>query len=350
MCNRSFLLFLLFFGHLLSLPAQQDYQVQRFTTDNGLPSNGIKGLQWDQTTGFLWIATESGVLRYNGVDLMPFPKDNGADLPAERMIFMLKNREGRIYTVDEDGRIFFVIANKLQFLYNAGLDTRTSAFKLVGLAASGKLFRQSLDHPPSHYGFDYYKEQMIPLSETHMWLNHGDSLYDYVLGMLHPTFITTLEAGSRLFYLRSRLFGFSDRQGFYRLDSGNYRKVPIPIKLAGAAPNAAWKPRQRSKGQGRLFWGCGMSNPILIKDSMAWVLDYKDQQLVSKLICSVVPMDAMISHVQYVESSGTLFLGTSSKGIVVIRKLLVRPVKKPTPALTTILPITVSCYCPMELY
>lgn len=27
--------------------------IQEFTTDNGLPSNGIKGIQWDETTGFL---------------------------------------------------------------------------------------------------------------------------------------------------------------------------------------------------------------------------------------------------------------------------------------------------------
>ncbi|MBK6379384.1 MAG: hypothetical protein IPF72_06405 [Chitinophagaceae bacterium] len=26
--------------------------VQQYTTDNGLPSNGIKGLQWDEKTGF----------------------------------------------------------------------------------------------------------------------------------------------------------------------------------------------------------------------------------------------------------------------------------------------------------
>ena len=48
-------------GCCLSLSGQSTYHIQRFTTDNGLPSNGIKGLQWDAQTGFLWIATEAGV-------------------------------------------------------------------------------------------------------------------------------------------------------------------------------------------------------------------------------------------------------------------------------------------------
>ena len=50
--------------------------VQQFTTDNGLPSNGIKGIQWDDKTGFLWLATEAGIVRFNGVDFRSFTKDN----------------------------------------------------------------------------------------------------------------------------------------------------------------------------------------------------------------------------------------------------------------------------------
>src|SRR5579859_1818044 len=50
------------------------FSIQHFSTDNGLPSNGIKGLQWDEKTGFLWIATEAGVARYNGADFQVFNK------------------------------------------------------------------------------------------------------------------------------------------------------------------------------------------------------------------------------------------------------------------------------------
>lgn len=48
------------------------YQVKHFTTENSLPSNGIKGLQWDDSSGFLWIATEAGVVRYNGMSFKTF--------------------------------------------------------------------------------------------------------------------------------------------------------------------------------------------------------------------------------------------------------------------------------------
>src|SRR5882762_1452977 len=121
---RSSLLIVLLGGFSFLLPAQNNYQVQRYTTDNGLPSNGIKGLEWDEETGFLWVATEAGVTRYNGSDFVTFSKDNTPELFSERMWFMLKNREGRIYTSDEVGNIFFVTENKLQFMGSVPLDTR----------------------------------------------------------------------------------------------------------------------------------------------------------------------------------------------------------------------------------
>ena len=359
MPDRSLLFFLLFFGCTLSLPAQTNYpaqhyyptrynyQVQRFTTENGLPSNGIKGLQWDEKTGFLWIASESGVIRYNGADFKIFTRTNNPDLVSERMFFMLRNREGRIYTVDEAGDIFFVLKNKLQFLYRARLDTRTSDFKLVGLAASGRLFRQSYDSLPPQFGFDFGLGQMIPLSETRMLLFTKDSLFDYALGQKTPAFITALEPDSRLFHLDGQLFIFSGRQQrFFRWDTATKRNIPVPITLAplppddsqtpsatGSRAQSPAAPQQGSPSDARLFWDCGMEAPILIRGSLAWTIGYTGRQLVTTLISPAVPTDAMISYAQYAPGSGLLFLGTRSKGFMVIRKNKVRSVKMSVPSI-----------------
>jgi ligand-binding sensor domain-containing protein len=52
--------------------AQLQYNFERINTDNGLPTNAIKGLQFDEKNRFLWIATESGIVRYNGHDIQSF--------------------------------------------------------------------------------------------------------------------------------------------------------------------------------------------------------------------------------------------------------------------------------------
>lgn len=74
MLRLLILCYLLFISSAAVGQLATGYRVQSFTTDNGLPSNGIKGLQWDEQNGFLWIATEAGVARFNGVDLPASPK------------------------------------------------------------------------------------------------------------------------------------------------------------------------------------------------------------------------------------------------------------------------------------
>src|ERR1700743_1525142 len=164
------------------LSAQSGYHIQHYTTDNGLPSNGIKGLQWDGRTGFLWIATEAGIVRYNGSDFRVFNKQTSPQLYSERMLFLIKTRDGRIYTSDETGDIFFVLQNRLQYVSQVKVDTRPATFKLTGLVASGKLFRQSSLQPPGDFGFNWNLEQLVPLDENPLLLTHDDLLYHYRSG------------------------------------------------------------------------------------------------------------------------------------------------------------------------
>jgi ligand-binding sensor domain-containing protein len=122
----------------LFLSAQPgNYHIQRFSTDNGLPSNGIKGLQWDEKTGFLWIATEAGVARYNGADFLVFNRARSPEMYSERMLFLLRTRDGRIYTSDETGDLFFVMQNKLQFVGQVKVDSAGTRNSLCRSATAG---------------------------------------------------------------------------------------------------------------------------------------------------------------------------------------------------------------------
>ena len=335
---RSFLLLLLLGGSSFLLSAQNNYQVQRFTTDNGLPSNGIKGLKWDEGTGFLWVATEAGVTRYNGSDFVTFSKANTPELFSERMLFMLKNQEGRIYTSDESGNIFFVLQDRLQYMGQVQLDTRPSTFKLVGLAASGNLFRQSSTQSAADFGFNFNKDLGIPVNGSRMILLHKDSLYDYRLGKREPAFLISFEPESKLFRLGGAFFVFHRLSGFLRLNVDTPHTMPVSPDIIGPAPPLANVHKQ-------LFWENGMKNPILIEGPRAWKLEYVRNELVARLICTAVPTDALLSFADYDERSGILFLGTQSKGIIVIREDRVRSIKKDPPQPDQI----TSCYSQIAL-
>ena len=56
--------------------SQLSYTFERLNTESGLPTNTIKGLQFDEKNRFLWIATESGIVRYNGHNVYIFGDQN----------------------------------------------------------------------------------------------------------------------------------------------------------------------------------------------------------------------------------------------------------------------------------
>lgn len=303
------------------LSAQSGYHIQRFTTDNGLPSNGIKGLQWDGRTGFLWIATEAGIARYNGADFLLFDRANTPELYSERMLLLLKTRDGRIFSSDETGDLFFVTSNRLAFMGRTRIDTRPASFRLTGLVASGQLFRQSSQQAPADFGFNWTREQLVPLTEKRLLLTHNDTLYDYRLGRQVPSFVTTLPPDARICYLDTTLFLFDPRHGFFRLDADSGKKSPVALQ----------GPALRSAGQVNrsLFWDNGMAEPLLLDGPDVWTIHQAGQRLEARLICTALPTDGRISYLKYDSNSGLLFAGTQSKGLIVIRKDQVRPVRAP---------------------
>jgi signal transduction histidine kinase len=280
-------------------------------------------LQWDEKTGFLWIATEAGVARYNGADFLVFNRVSSPEMYSERMLFLLRTRDGRIYSSDETGDLFFVMQNKLQFVGQVKVDTRPTTFKLTGLVASGKLFRQSSQHPPVAFGFNWFQEQLVPLSENRLLLTHNDTLYDYREGQPGPVFISALESGSRIFYYNRNLFVFHPNHGFYRLDPDS-----------GQKKNLSWEGWTKGKDKPILFWDYGMPEPLLVAGSNVWALRYTGEKLESRLICTVLPRDNPLSFVKYDSTAGMLFVGTQSKGVIIIRKNEIRTIKKVPPSTT----------------
>ncbi|MEI9956630.1 MAG: hypothetical protein WDM90_10095 [Ferruginibacter sp.] len=78
----------------------------------------------------------------------------------------------------------------------------------------------------------------------------------------------------------------------------------------------------------QLFWQTGMNNPIIVRANKAWLLNYTDKRITAKLISNIIPTDANISTVEYAMQNNLLFIGTESKGIIIISKNLVEPKKR----------------------
>ena len=98
--------------------AQLQYNFERINTDNGLPTNAIKGLQFDEKNRFLWIATESGIVRYNGHDIQSFGESEQSKILDGRIVFFDKTHNGILYGKLIDESVFVINKNKAQLTKN----------------------------------------------------------------------------------------------------------------------------------------------------------------------------------------------------------------------------------------
>ena len=80
------------------------HTVTVWRTKDGLPSDRIRSLVQDRT-GFLWIATFSGVARFDGVRFRPYDVANSPGLPNNLVNALFADRSGRIWLGHDTGDI-----------------------------------------------------------------------------------------------------------------------------------------------------------------------------------------------------------------------------------------------------
>src|SRR6202012_1508049 len=92
-----------------------------------------------------------------------------------------------------------------------------------------------------------------------------------------------------------------------------------------AFPLTGWTDAER---KGTIYWDDAMKQPILVSGSKVWIVGHAGGELIAEMICSVLAADGLLSFVKYDRNSGLLFAGTQSKGIIVIRRNGLRPMRK----------------------
>ncbi|HVY73527.1 MAG TPA: two-component regulator propeller domain-containing protein [Puia sp.] len=103
--------FLLLLGAVKTEAQFPGYYVQHFNSDNGM-QNTVKGMQLGND-GFLWIATESGLVRYDGTRFKLIDHE-GSGLPLNRLTGIGLTKTGMLYVQWANGTYYYIApGNKL---------------------------------------------------------------------------------------------------------------------------------------------------------------------------------------------------------------------------------------------
>ncbi|HBB97188.1 MAG TPA: hypothetical protein DC054_17560 [Blastocatellia bacterium] len=119
-----FLLFLLLTGaQVLALDPSRDlsqFNRQAWLTENGLPQNTVHSIVQTQD-GYVWIATEEGLARFDGVRFTVFDKQNTPELKSNDIRVLIANRRGGLWIGTAGGLVRLMDAKFTAFTTQDGL-------------------------------------------------------------------------------------------------------------------------------------------------------------------------------------------------------------------------------------
>jgi len=295
-----------------------EFHIQNFNTESGLPSNGIKGLQWDEQTGFLWIATEAGIVRYNGMEFKIYGKEDDPHITNERILFLVKNNDGKIYTADNSGSIFYTQKNSLKFLEKKQLQS-DSGNNFISASVSEALYKTKIDFKKKGYSLQF--DKTFPAGDTATYLTHfGDLLY-YSQTVRSPVSVLNGQINISMgFKCDDNIFLVDNKKDVYL-----YNKTPVSVARVQIFENG--KVLNEDMKEAIFIWENGMKESLLFIKEKAWTLAYNNGKLTATLICNSIPAGVLIRYAQYADKRKTLFIATDSKGIIIIEKKKVESLK-----------------------
>src|SRR5690242_5253029 len=87
-----------------ALKPLSQYHQESWQTRDGLPTNGIRALAQD-ADGFLWLGTEEGLVRFDGVAFRTFDRNSTPALKATDVTALFVDRGRRLWIGTDDGAV-----------------------------------------------------------------------------------------------------------------------------------------------------------------------------------------------------------------------------------------------------
>jgi signal transduction histidine kinase len=318
MIQRIFLFLFLFSITISATSQQQKFNVRYFNTENGLPSNGIKGLQWDKQTGFLWIATEAGIVRYNGLEFKNFSSNDEPHITNERILFLVRNNSGKIFTADNTGNVFKINKNRLSFLEKKFISGNAKS-SIILISFSDRLYKNSGDfETPGSFSMQF--NEILPATDSSGFILQFNRLFFLSDKLKSPVPVPLAIRPTTAFMCKGEIFLGDSLNNIYILDQKTNQLTKTELVFEGNLITP-------DKNKNLFTWENGMEFPVLFNKTRAWKVDFENGKLKASLITEQVPQDILIRYVQYDDEQKMLMIGTDSKGLVVLGQNKVESVR-----------------------
>jgi signal transduction histidine kinase len=307
--------------NVVKLYSQQtdQFTINRYTSQNGLPQNSIKSMVMDDRR-YIWMTTEGGLVRYDGQRFKIYNKNYQESVGNDRFRWIIKTSSGELLTDDLSGKSFLL--NNGSFEPIKGLPQNIlAAPQLRGRIPDRQLYLKIKSRKLPFFLTDSVPDSpyiIIDKSGPGYYVKYQNGLLEYndddVLIRKHHL---TRNSPINLFEFKNQILYF-DRNNqlyLYRPVKGSSEKILIKGDISATDIN-------KLKEFKNVVWSSGYPEVYFNVDMQLFELklDTVTKSLSTKLIINNLPDNCSITDVINDEESACFFIGTDTKGFYVYKR------------------------------
>ncbi len=287
---------------------------QTWVMENGLPQNSVHALVQTRD-GFLWLGTEAGLVRFDGVSFLVFDQNSKPAIPSGDIRALLETPDGTLWIGTAEG-----LAQRKDGAFvrlNAGENAPVGAVTGLHETADGKLRVDATQQSATWDGRRWFPTEPLPAQRTgstfqaqltdgwtasatrsNVTLRSGSQGETLAVGKELP--------GSRIQALladREGCLWIGTNGGLARWANGSVQKMAATDALAGASILSLLEDRE-----GNLWVGTETDGLQVLRDSRFHNIGTREG----------LSSDATSTVVE--DSTGTIWVGTNGGGLNVVRR------------------------------
>ncbi len=296
-----------------SITAQnpQSYSVRQYTSDNGLLQNSVHGIEFDKN-GYCWLATEMGLVRFDGQNFAHFTQRNLPGLNSNFFISLSKDSAQDIYSTETYGNSVKITAEK-----NSGSDVMVMSEKKlrskIGPLYTGQPTHELLKNYCDSLTLRRISRRLLyaVVSSSEMYTFYENRLWYIANNKVTPV--------QMRFPVRSANEATVESASFVHVAPGN--KVTVlrkgqPVQAITRLEGDIEKDEYFIKNQYSLHWSDGLS--FVFCGGNLYTLQLVKERLLTRLVFRDLPVSD-INCIRKNEQQGLYYIGTLSGGLYVIK-------------------------------
>ncbi len=303
-----FLFFICF--HNLSFGQTNRYIIQHYVSENGLPQNSVKSIQFDKD-GYCWLATEAGLVRFDNNSFLSFGMDKIPGLRSERINLLWPDIEGNLYGENSSWQCLKIEPSLSSFAPKPVLsDDLSNFFPAVGYHTTDKYIdslwnklKATLKHPTLRQSFSLF---------------NGDLYleFDSILYYINKNEIKKTESPPALIGsvpLNHNIFIQVWKRNYINVwENGSLLSAPQSRHLEGAITTD----KHFLSGDFKLLWCEG--GAFIYAGNTLYKLEKEGSRIQANVLLDGIDIPS-VSCVYYNQLLKTVYLGSLTQGLYVVK-------------------------------